>query len=59
LSWASSPDDLVDEPSPRLQRFIRARDQRCGCGKPAAPTDLDHVRTSASAYEKATMPIRT
>jgi Domain of unknown function (DUF222) len=60
VRWLVAPDtgELLDvgaevyEPSPRLQRFIRARDQRCGfpgCGRPAAPTDLDHVRNFGPA----------
>ena len=60
VRWLVAPDtgDLLDvgaevyEPSPRLQRFIRARDQRCsfpGCGRSAVPSDLDHVRNFGPA----------
>jgi hypothetical protein len=56
VRWLVSPDtgELLDvgaevyEPPARLQRFIRARDQRCGfpgCGRPAESAELDHVRT--------------
>jgi hypothetical protein len=55
VRWLVSPDtgELLDvgaevyEPSARLQRFIRARDQRCGfpgCGCRAESAELDHVR---------------
>ena len=60
VRWLVSPDtgELLDvgaevyEPSARLQRFIRARDQRCGfpgCGRRAESAELDHVRNFGTA----------
>ena len=54
VRWLVAPDTgaLLDvgaevyHPSARLQRFIRARDQRCGfpgCHQPADRSELDHV----------------
>jgi hypothetical protein len=56
VRWLVSPDtgELLDvgadvyEPTPRLQRFIRARDQRCGfpgCHQRADRCDIDHIRS--------------
>jgi hypothetical protein len=56
VRWLVAPGtgELLDvgsetyRPSDRLQRFIRARDQRCsfpGCGRRAEGCEIDHVRT--------------
>ena len=55
VRWLVAPGtgELLDvgsetyRPSERLQRFIRARDQRCsfpGCGRRAEGCEIDHVR---------------
>jgi len=59
VRWLVDPStgELLDvgsetyRPSARLQRFIRARDQRCsfpGCGHRAETCEIDHVRTFGS-----------